>query len=222
MDAINTQDQPGRIRNTTTHKRSLTMSESEVMPAVDEVSKQEEAPVKMYTEAEVKDMLQREGDRRVNPIAHELKALREQVKALESKNVEAMDETERKRYEIEKRDKELAEREAAIRAAERRRMAVETAARRGWPVDAAGAIEADTQEDIEARAEVIALVARSIADKEVQDRIAKTGGVPGIVGATGSTVKGKITAEQLATMKPEEIAAAFKAGELSHLMGGQK
>lgn len=197
------------------------MSESEFMSTENEVKQETEAaPAKTFTEAEVKDMLQREGDRRVNPIAQELKALREQVKALESKNVEAMDETERKRYEIEKRDKELAEREAAIRAAERRRIAVEVAAKKGWPIDAANAIEADTPEDIEAKAEVIALVARAIADKEVQERIAKTGGVPGIVGATGSTVKGKITSEQLASMKPEEIAAAFKAGELTHLMGG--
>lgn len=181
-----------------------------------------EEPVKTYTEAEVKDMLQRETDRRVNPIAQQLKEMRDMVKALESKNIEAMDETERKRYEIEKRDKELSEREAAIRASERRRLAVEEAAKRGWTVDAATAIEADDPAEIVTRADIIATVARAIADKEISERLAKTGGVPGIIGNTSTEHVGKITAEQLKGMKPEEIAKLYKEGKLAHLMTGEQ
>jgi hypothetical protein len=98
-------------------------------------------------------------------------------------------------------------------------MSLEAVNRRKWPAEATALIESDTEEAIEARALVVEKVAAAMADVIVKERLAATGGAPKSLAGTSSDTAGKISQEQLAGMTPAEIAEAYKAGRLAHLMG---
>ena len=93
-----------------------------------------ENEIKTYTEQEVAELLQREGDRRVTS------ALKKQQKQFESKIAEAeklrgMDEAQRQQYEFEQRVKELEAREKEFNLAQNKLEASKVLANRNLPVE---------------------------------------------------------------------------------------
>lgn len=94
----------------------------------------EEIIEKTYTEAEVREMLQKEADRRVSS------ALKKQEKAFNKKMAEAdklrdMDADQRKEYEYEQKVKELEEREKEFTLTQNKLEATKVLANRGLPVE---------------------------------------------------------------------------------------
>lgn len=94
----------------------------------------EETVEKTYTETEVREMLQREADRRVSS------ALKKQQKAFDEKMAEAdklrnMDEDQRKNYEYEQKVKELEEREKEFTLTQNKLEATKVLINRGLPVE---------------------------------------------------------------------------------------
>ena len=93
-----------------------------------------ENEIKTYTEQEVAELLQREGDRRVTS------ALKKQQKQFESKIAEAeklrgMDEAQRQQYEFEQKVKELEAREKEFNLAQNKLEASKVLANRNLPVE---------------------------------------------------------------------------------------
>ena len=119
---------------------------------------------KTYTEAEVKELLQREGDRRVSEALK--KAERKQAdKEREAAKLSRMDDIERERYENEKRAAELDAREAKLRCDENRAAASNILAKD--QIDIAG-VDLVVDGDAEVMNERIKLLRKVIATAKAQ------------------------------------------------------
>lgn len=100
---------------------------------------------KVYTEQEVQEMLQKEGDRRVTA------ALKKQQATFESKMAEAdklrgMDEQQRKEYEYEQKVKQLEQKEREFNLAQNKLEATKVLSNRGLPVEFVDYIVAEDAE----------------------------------------------------------------------------
>ena len=90
--------------------------------------------VKTYTEQEVQEMLQKEGDRRVTAALKKQQASFEK-KMSEAEKLRGMDEAQRKEYEYEQRVKEFEEREREFNITQNKLSATKVLADRGLPVE---------------------------------------------------------------------------------------
>lgn len=100
---------------------------------------------KVYTEQEVQEMLQKEGDRRVTA------ALKKQQATFQSKMAEAdklrgMDEQQRKEYEYEQKVKQLEQKEREFNLAQNKLEATKVLSNRGLPVEFVDYIVAEDAE----------------------------------------------------------------------------
>lgn len=139
-----------------------------------------ENEIKTYTEQEVAELLQREGDRRVTS------ALKKQQKQFESKIAEAeklrgMDEAQRQQYEFEQRVKELEAREKEFNLAQNKLEASKVLANRNLPVEFVDYIvaeDADTMlENINIFEKAFKAAVADAVNKKIASPIPKSGSV---------------------------------------------
>lgn len=122
---------------------------------------------KTYTEEEVQALLQKEGDRRVTEALK--KAERKQAdKAKEAEKLARMNATEKYEYELEQREKAIAEKERALTLAENKNTASKILAEKD--IDLA-LVDFVVAEDAETMDENIKKLAKGIA-KSVEKRLA--------------------------------------------------
>lgn len=125
------------------------MEENKVVGAAEEAGAQAEQnaePKKTtYTQEEVERLLQQEGDRRVTAALKKAEAKRT-ADVREAQKLATMNEDEKARYEVERRQKELDEREARIALLENTAEATKILSEKGLPpalVDLVVAADAD-------------------------------------------------------------------------------
>lgn len=145
-----------------------------------------ETTPKTYTEAEVQEMLQREGDRRVSA------ALKKQQMTFESKLAEAeklrgMDEAQRKEYEYTQKVNELAEREKEFNLAQNKLEASKVMANRGLPIAFVDYIVAEDAETMMENITVFEKAWKAAVADAVTQKIASPTPKSGSVTQTGIT-----------------------------------
>jgi hypothetical protein len=119
---------------------------------------------KTYTEAEVKELLQKEGDRRVTEAQKKFER-KQADREREAAKLSRMDDIERERYENEKRAAELDEREAKLRRDENRAAASNILAKD--QIDLAG-VDLVVDGDAEVMNERIKLLRKVVATAKAQ------------------------------------------------------
>ena len=162
-----------------------------------------ENEIKTYTEQEVAELLQREGDRRVTS------ALKKQQKQFESKIAEAeklrgMDEAQRQQYEFEQRVKELEAREKEFNLAQNKLEASKVLANRNLPVEFVDYIVA---EDADTMLENI-----NIFEKAFKAAVADAGSkkIASPTPKSGSVKQTGITKEEFKKMNLAQQAEIYK------------
>lgn len=130
------------------------MEENKVVGAVEEAGAQAEQgaePKKTtYTQEEVERLLQQEGDRRVTAALKKAEAKRTEA-VREAQKLATMNEDEKARYEVERRQKELDEREARIALLENTAEATKILSEKGLPPALVELVVAADADDMMAR-----------------------------------------------------------------------
>lgn len=162
-----------------------------------------ENEVKTYTEQEVAELLQREGDRRVTS------ALKKQQKQFESKIAEAeklrgMDEAQRQQYEFEQKVKELEAREKEFNLAQNKLEASKVLANRNLPVEFVDYIVAEDADTMLENINVFEKAFKAAVADAVNKKIASPTPKSGSVKQTG------ITKEEFKKMNLAQQAEIYK------------
>ena len=162
-----------------------------------------ENEIKTYTEQEVAELLQREGDRRVTS------ALKKQQKQFESKIAEAeklrgMDEAQRQQYEFEQRVKELEAREKEFNLAQNKLEASKVLANRNLPVEFVDYIVAEDADTMLENINIFEKAFKAAVADAVNKKIASTTTKSGSVKQTG------ITKEEFKKMNLAQQAEIYK------------
>lgn len=132
-----------------------------------------------YTKEEVEELLRQEADRRVNEAMRRAKrqkeaAIKEVEKKKEAEKLAAMSAEQKAQYELEQRERELAEREERLAVAENTAEAVKVLASKGMSaglVDLVVASDADTMMD---RISLLDKEFKASVKAEVEKRLAGT------------------------------------------------
>ena len=160
-----------------------------------------ENEIKTYTEQEVAELLQREGDRRVTS------ALKKQQKQFESKIAEAeklrgMDEAQRQQYEFEQKVKELEAREKEFNLAQNK--ASKVLANRNLPVEFVDYIVAEDADTMLENINIFEKAFKAAVADAVNKKIASPTPKSGSVKQTG------ITKEEFKKMNLAQQAEIYK------------
>ena len=143
------------------------MAELENTPNTGAEVKTEEPTPKTYTEEEVQALLQKEGDRRVTE-ALKKQERKQQDREKEAARLARMNETEKYEYELEQREKAIAEKERALTLAENKNTASKILAEKD--IDLA-LVDFVVAEDADTMNENIKKLAKGIA-RSVEKRLA--------------------------------------------------
>ena len=159
--------------------------------------------IKTYTEQEVAELLQREGDRRVTS------ALKKQQKQFESKIAEAeklrgMDEAQRQQYEFEQKVKELEAREKEFNLAQNKLEASKVLANRNLPVEFVDYIVAEDADTMLENINIFEKAFKAAVADAVNKKIASPTPKSGSVKQTG------ITKEEFKKMNLAQQAEIYK------------
>ena len=162
-----------------------------------------ENEIKTYTEQEVAELLQREGDRRVTS------ALKKQQKQFESKIAEAeklrgMDEAQRQQYEFEQSVKELEAREKEFNLAQNKLEASKVLANRNLPVEFVDYIVAEDADTMLENINIFEKAFKAAVADAVNKKIASPTPKSGSVKQTG------ITKEEFKKMNLAQQAEIYK------------
>lgn len=134
-----------------------------------EVSAQEQAP-KTYTEQEVQDLLQREVDRRITGAMKKAEKKSEQ-RVKEAEKLARMNEEERFKYELETREKAIAEKEKQLALAENRAEATKVLAQKGLDPSLADFILAEDGEEMFNNISALEKAFKQSVKQEVEKRL---------------------------------------------------
>lgn len=133
--------------------------------------KQENNEVKTtYTKEEVDKLIQAEADRRVTSALKKAKKEAENDKA-EAIKVALMDEQEKAKYELEQKEKTLAEREKNITLIENKNKAIETLNSKGIDISLADIVVSDNEEDMNKKIDILTKTFNECVKKEVENRL---------------------------------------------------
>ena len=162
-----------------------------------------EATAKTYTEEEVQDLLQREGDRRVSSA---LKKQRQEYenKMAEAEKLKSMDEAQRKDYEYNQKLQELEKREREFTLAQNKLEATKVLANRGLPVEFVEYIVAD---DAETMMDNITIFERAFK-AAVSDAVSKKISNPSP--KTGATQQTGMTKEEFKKLNVSQQAEIYR------------
>ena len=112
-----------------------------------ETSTKEGAETKTYTQAEVEALLQQETDRRVSQ-ALKKQERKNAEKIKEAENLAAMNESEKFQYQLEQREKAIAEKEKQLALAENKGAAAKILADKGISIDLVDFVVAEDAKDL--------------------------------------------------------------------------
>lgn len=161
--------------------------------------------VQTYTTDEVAQMLKEETDKRVAEALEAQKVEFEQKQA-ESEKLKKMDDAQRREYELERRIKELEERERATAIKENRMEASNVMLKRGLPVEFVDYVIADDAETMLENINQFEKAFNTAVQNAVDKRISTP--KPGAKG--NSTASATITKEQFAKMTLSQRSELYR------------
>lgn len=135
-------------------------------------SESETTTEKTYTEAEVKEMLQKEGDRRVTDALKKQAAKFEREKA-EAEKMRDMDESQKREYELDKRQNELENKEKELIMAQNKLEASKILAEHGLPSSFVDYVVTDNAETTMNNIKVFEQNWKNAVAAEAQSRLAQ-------------------------------------------------
>lgn len=144
--------------------------ENENEVKVNGAAQEQKAEPKTYTQDEVDSLLQQEADRRVTNAIKKVEAKYE-AKMKESEKLARMNEQEKYNYQLEQREKELAEREQALNLAENKAEAIKVLADRGLSVNLVDFVVAENAEDMKANIDILDKAFKASVKAEVEKRL---------------------------------------------------
>lgn len=158
---------------------------------------------KTYTEAEVKEMLQKEGDRRVTDALKKQAAKFEREKA-EADKMRDMDESQKKEYELEKRAKDIAAKEQELVLAQNKLEASKILAEHGLPSSFVDYVVTNNAETTMENIKIFEQNWKNAVAAETQSRLAQ----PAPKGATST--EGSISKEAFKKMSLSQQAEIYR------------
>lgn len=145
--------------------------ENEAISTVEENAQSEAQEPKTYTEDEVRELLQKEGDKRVTEALK--KAERKKQAAIkEATKLAQMNDEEKYHYELEQREKEIEEKEKALALAENKATASGILAERGLSTLLVDLVLAEDAEEMLERITRLDDAFKSSVKSEVEKRLA--------------------------------------------------
>lgn len=162
-------------------------------------SKTDNNPDKTYTQAEVDAMLQAETDRRVNMALQ--KAERKNAEKLkEAEKLAKMSATEKFQYELEQRERAIAEKEKALAMAENKNEASKILADKGISLALVDFVVDESADVMADRIKLLDTEFKKSVRAEVEKRLGSNNNVP----KTSTVNPATITPERFANMTPNE------------------
>ena len=131
----------------------------------------ENEETKTYTLEEVQEMLQKEGDRRVSEALKKAEKKKEAA-VKEAEKLARMNEEDKYKYELEQREKAIAEKEKQLALAENRNEASKALASRGISIDLVDLVVSDDAEEMMENIKKLEEQFKSSVKTEVEKRIA--------------------------------------------------
>lgn len=125
---------------------------------------------KTYTQAEVEALLQSEADKRVSA-ALKKQERKNQERIKEAEKLAKMNETEKFQYELEQREKAIAEKEKALALAENKNAASKILADKGLDLALVDFVVADDAETMKANISLLDRAFKESVKKEVEKRL---------------------------------------------------
>lgn len=125
---------------------------------------------KIYTQAEVEALLQSEADKRVSA-ALKKQERKNQERIKEAEKLAKMNETEKFQYELEQREKAIAEKEKALALAENKNAASKILADKGIDLALVDFVVADDAETMKANISLLDRAFKESVKKEVEKRL---------------------------------------------------
>lgn len=136
-----------------------------------ETSIKEGAETKTYTQAEVEALLQQETDRRVSQ-ALKKQERKNAEKIKEAEKLAAMNESEKFQYQLEQREKAIAEKEKQLALAENKGAAAKILADKGLSIDLVDFVVAEDAERMNANIKTLDSAFKKSVKAEVERRLA--------------------------------------------------
>ena len=125
---------------------------------------------KTYTESEVAELLQREGDRRVSEAMKKLEKKTNQ-RIEEALKKASMTEQQKFTYELEQREKAIEEKEKALAFAENKNYTINKLNEKGLNIDLANFLVADSTEDIDSNVDLLDKIFKASIKTEIEKRL---------------------------------------------------
>jgi hypothetical protein len=160
---------------------------------------QEEIQGTNYTEAQINDMLQRSGDKRVSDALN-----KQSAKNSESNKLKAMDETQRQTYEYEERVKAMDLRESDFNLMSNKVEAQKVLATRGLPVEFSDYIVNESADTMMANIDVFDKQFKSAVSDAVSKKISSP------APKQGNTVQGGMTKEKFSKLSIPEQSNLYR------------
>lgn len=159
---------------------------------------------KTYTEAEVQEMLQKEGDRRVTAALKKQQEKYEKEKA-EAEKMRDMDDSQKKEYELNKRQNELEAKEKELTMAQNKLEATKILTEHGLPASFVDYVVTDNAETTMQNITVFEKNWKEAVSAETTARLAQ----PAPKGST-ATVKGAVSREDFKKMTLSQQAEIYR------------
>ncbi|MBM6776029.1 DUF4355 domain-containing protein [Collinsella tanakaei] len=163
---------------------------------------QDSAP-KTYTEEEVRELLQKEGDKRVTE-AMKTAERKNKAKIKEAEKLARMNEEQKFQYELEQREKAIEEKERELALAENKATASQILADRGISPSLVDFVVAEDAEDMKANIDLLDKAFKASVRAEVEKRLASK--TPKKNPSMGTS----ITKEQFKAMPLSQQAALYR------------
>lgn len=124
-----------------------------------------------YTEEEVRELLQKEGDKRVTEAMKKAER-KSQAKIKEAQKLAKMDEEQKFQYELEQREKAIADKERELAIAENKAVASQILADRGISAQLVDFVVAEDADDMKANIDLLDRAFKASVKAEVEKRLA--------------------------------------------------
>lgn len=126
-----------------------------------------------YTQAEVDELLQKEGDKRVTAAMKKAEK-KNQARIQEATKLAKMDEEQRYQYELEQREKAIAEKERELALAENKATASQILANRGISADLVSLVVAEDADTMNENINLLEKAFKESVKGEVEKRLSST------------------------------------------------
>lgn len=149
------------------------MSEETVASTTQAEGSTEQPEARTYTQEEVNELLQREGDKRVSEAMRKAER-KAQARVQEATKLAKMDEEQRYQYELEQREKAIAEKEKALALAENKATASQVLANRGMSADLVSLVVAEDADAMNENINLLDKAFKASVKAEVEKRLSSS------------------------------------------------